>query len=328
MITGLVSAVVPVFCRAAMLREAVKSVLEQTYQPVEVIIVDDGSTDDTAEAIAKLKAAHQPNIRSVHQENSGPGAARNLGLQLARGEFIQYLDSDDLLEPRKFELQVQALRLNPHAGVAYGTTHRVQLETGDSRLWARTAESIAQIFPDFLLSRGWDTNSPLWRRSVCDEIGPWLELRNNEDWEHDLRAGILGVRPVHVDAHVATVRDHGKSRASGMNSGYTANILADLVQSHAAIWLLMRQHKLCDWSYLQEFSRKLFWLARMCGSRGMQAEAHSALTMANEMVSTHQRPYGMRLFGIAVRLLGWERAVRWSESVRAMLNPGAGRLHD
>jgi len=267
-------------------------------------------------------------VRSLRQANAGPGAARNLGLQHARGEFIQYLDSDDLLEPRKFELQVAALRDDLEAGVAYGITHRVQLESGTSRVWARTAESITRIFPDFLLSRGWDTNSPLWRRSVCEQIGAWLPLRNNEDWEHDLRAGILGVRPVHVAIHVATVRDHVEGRASGMNTGYTVAILADLVRSHEAIWLLMRQRSLCDWSYLQAFSRKFFWLARMCGRRGMLAEATCALTMAREMVSTHQRPYGMVLFGAVVRVFGWTRAVSWSESARAMFNPGPSRLND
>jgi glycosyltransferase involved in cell wall biosynthesis len=322
----LVTTIIPVFNRATMLREAVASVLAQTHRRLEIIIVDDGSTDNTPAVIEQLVVAHDPLVRSLRQPNAGPGAARNLGLKHARGEFIQYLDSDDLLESRKFELQVQALRLNPEAGVAYGITHRVQVETGASRVWARTGESITQMFPDFLPARGWDTNSPLWRRSVCEQVGAWLPLRNNEDWEHDLRAGILGVRPVHVDVHVATVRDHVQSRASG--AGYTVAILADVVRSHEAIWTLMRQRTLFDWSYLQEFSHKCFWLARMCGRRGMSAEATSALTMAREMVATHHRPYGIFLFGAVVPVLGWVRAVKWSESARAMFKAGPGPRHD
>jgi len=256
-------------------------------------------------------------VRSVRQHNAGPGVARNLGLQHARGEFIQYLDSDDLLKPRKFELQVQALRLNPEAGVAYGISHRLQVETNGLRLWARTAESITQIFPDFLIRRGWDTNSPLWRRSTCDLIGPWPALRNQEDWEHDLRAGLLGVRPVQVLAEVALVRDHPGERASGINAGYTPAILRDIIKSHQAIWERMRERQVFDWSYLQAFSRKLFWLARMCGERGMTNEADAALRMAVEMVSTHHRPIELRLFEAAVRMLGWPRVVRWAEFFRA-----------
>src|SRR5882672_3604168 len=116
---GLVSTIIPVYNRAAMLCEAVASVLAQTYRPVEIIIIDDGSTDDTPATIAGLAAAH-PEIRTHRIANSGPGTAREEGRKLARGEFIQHLDSDDLLPPRRFELLVAALHAHPDAGVAYG----------------------------------------------------------------------------------------------------------------------------------------------------------------------------------------------------------------
>ena len=78
--------------------------LAQRYRPIEIIIVDDGSTDETPQVVEELAASHE--VRSVHQGNAGPGAAREAGRQLACGAFIQYLDSDDLLLPTKFELQV------------------------------------------------------------------------------------------------------------------------------------------------------------------------------------------------------------------------------
>src|SRR5689334_3698307 len=101
-----------------MLREAVGSVLAQTWRPIEIIIVDDGSTDEETPAAIRELASQHDEIRGTRIENGGPGAAREAGRQLARGEFIQYLDSDDLLLPRKFELQVAALRSRPEAGVA------------------------------------------------------------------------------------------------------------------------------------------------------------------------------------------------------------------
>src|SRR5437016_1531203 len=102
-----------------MLREAVASVLAQTYRPIEVIVADDGSTDDTPAVCRELAEQYPEVVRWTSQTNAGPGRARETGRGLARGEFIQYLDSDDLLGPRKFECQVAALRKRPDCGVAY-----------------------------------------------------------------------------------------------------------------------------------------------------------------------------------------------------------------
>ncbi len=115
MTPGLVSIIVPVFNRPALLAEAVGSALAQTYRPIEILIVDDGSTDETPATAAQLASEHPAEIRVLRQVNAGPGSARERGRQTARGEFLQYLDSDDLLLPRKLELQVAALRA--HAAV-------------------------------------------------------------------------------------------------------------------------------------------------------------------------------------------------------------------
>ena len=112
----LVSTIIPVFNRAAMLAEAVGSVIAQSYRPVEVIIVDDGSTDDTAAVAHALAAEQRDIIRVLHQPNGGVGRAREAGRLAARGEFIQYLDSDDLLLPGKFEHQIAALDAQTGSG--------------------------------------------------------------------------------------------------------------------------------------------------------------------------------------------------------------------
>jgi glycosyltransferase involved in cell wall biosynthesis len=98
-VPGLVSTVIPVHNRPGMLAEAIASVLAQTHRPIEILVVDDGSTDDTGRAADALAAANAQIVRVVHQANRGPGAAREAGRRLAGGEFLQYLDSDDLLLP-------------------------------------------------------------------------------------------------------------------------------------------------------------------------------------------------------------------------------------
>src|SRR5947207_15526114 len=99
MIDSLVTTIIPVHNRPRLLGEAVASVLAQTYRPIEIIIVDDGSTDDTPAVVDAMAARHPSVVRAIHQPNAGPGAAREAGRRMARGEFIQYLDSDDGLLP-------------------------------------------------------------------------------------------------------------------------------------------------------------------------------------------------------------------------------------
>ena len=107
---GWVSVVIPAYNRAERMVASVTSCLEQTYDKVEVIVVDDGSTDDTVEALERLVATWGPErVRWVSQPNQGACVARNTGLEMVRTEYFQFHDSDDLLMPTKLEEQVAAL---------------------------------------------------------------------------------------------------------------------------------------------------------------------------------------------------------------------------
>ena len=105
-----ISVIMPTYNRAHCLTRAVESCMCQTQPGVEVIIVDDGSTDNTSEIVAALIEQYGPErVRYIHQENAGACVARNRGIDEAHGKYIQFLDSDDYLGPEKFEVQVQAL---------------------------------------------------------------------------------------------------------------------------------------------------------------------------------------------------------------------------
>src|SRR5262245_27889765 len=158
----LVSTIIPVHNRPSLLREAVASVLAQTYPSIEIIIVDDGSTDETGREAEALVESH-PKVHVIHRENGGPGAARGTGRLAARGEFIQYLDSDDLLLPNKFALQVLGLRQNDDCAVSYGKTRFYRYGDPPAEVaWKRTGERIGVMFPSFLQSRWWGTSTPLY----------------------------------------------------------------------------------------------------------------------------------------------------------------------
>lgn len=153
---GLVSVIIPVYNRTDLLREAVESAIAQTYRPIEIVIVDDGSTDDTNNVAKEIEIRHKDIVRVYRKENEGPGLAREYGRQRARGEYIQYLDSDDLIHPGKLAVQVAALEANPDCGIAYGKT-RLVAEDGSVIVspFKRSGERIETLFPMLLIDRWW-----------------------------------------------------------------------------------------------------------------------------------------------------------------------------
>lgn len=135
-----VSVVMPFFESARFIAEAIESVLAQRYDAWELLLVDDGSTDGSAEIARAYAARHPDRIRCLEhpgRANRGPGAARNLGFRAARGELLAMLDADDVYLPNKLEEQVALLDAHPEAGMLYGTTLLWHGWTGDPEDAAR-----------------------------------------------------------------------------------------------------------------------------------------------------------------------------------------------
>ena len=316
---SLVSTIIPIYNRAAMLREAVASVLAQTYRPIEIIIVDDGSTDDTPRVAEELARAHGE-IRVIHQRNSGPGAAREAGRRIARGAFMQHLDSDDLLEPRKFELQVAGLNARPECGASYGWT-RMRFRDGSTAPapWKRSGEIIETMFPAMLQSRWWDTPTPLYRASV---IVPWMPLRMEEDWEFDAHVAAGNVRLHHVPDWVCEVRQHTSTHLSGR--GLEPAPLRDRAMAHERIYAHARNAGIRDdQPEMRHFARELFLLARQCGAAGLVEESRRLFALAREASGSGRDSLQFRLYGALARIAGWSRAgklatmsdrLRWRKS--------------
>jgi glycosyltransferase involved in cell wall biosynthesis len=116
-VDGRVSCIVPVFNGERFVAEALESILAQTYRPIDVIVADDGSTDGTA----AILSGYGGRIRVVTQPTAGPAATRNLGLEAARGEFVAFLDADDVWHPEKLAKQVRRFAARP--GLQACVTH-------------------------------------------------------------------------------------------------------------------------------------------------------------------------------------------------------------
>ena len=302
-IQGLVSTIIPVYNRAGMIGASVQSVLDQTYRPIEIILVDDGSTDDTLAELNRLAEAHPDIIRVANRENGGPGLARETGRLLAKGEFIQYLDSDDLLLPRKYEVQVAALREHPECGIAYGITRLTDFSgnvLSEKSKW--TARQYDYLFPALLVDRWWHTHTPLFRRELCDQIGPWPAWRN-EDWEYEARAGALRSRLIWCNEPVSVHRHHTGHRVTDRApSGYIL---------HEA-WLVKRLF-ICATQAgvpaacpeMKHFVRWAFSLARRLGAAGHMEEAAKLYDVARQASDT-KPSLDIRLVGWLAKIAGWK----------------------
>lgn len=304
---GLVSTIIPVFNRAKMVVEAIQSVLAQDYRPVEIIVVDDGSNDETASVLVEMDQNHSE-IIFLQQKNLGPGAARELGRQYASGEFIQYLDSDDLLLACKFRLQVEALQNNPECGAAYGKSQVVIAgETQSDLPWKRTWEKVDTMFPSFLNQRWWDTSTPIYRRKVLDLVGPWSELINEEDWEYDCRVASLGTQLAFVDELVSLCRRHDQH----LSQDGTINPikLQSRCRARWKIYNSARKSLIAIPSVeFEYFSKAVFLLARECSAAGLSYCAKQMIELS--MMATKGKAIKQRVFSLLGNTIGWRYAAK------------------
>jgi len=200
MTSGLASVIIPVYNGARWLGPAIESVLAQDYRPVEIIVVDDGSSDASTEV-----ALRYPGVRCLGQPNRGPGAARNAGMRVASGQYLAFLDADDLMPPTKLSLQIGYLEAHPEVGATMG---RQQLRLEDGVVppaWATRRTSGGDV-----LASDRQPFTIVVRRPVAEAVGPMDErLRFSEDTDWILRIGESGVGLDLLDEVVVVRRIHG-----------------------------------------------------------------------------------------------------------------------
>src|SRR5919202_4974837 len=200
---GLVSVVIPCYNQAHFLAEAIESVLEQTYPHFEIVVVDDGSTDNTTEVASGYYPSEK--VRLLRQENKGLSAARNAGLAESRGEYVVFLDADDRLLAEALEVGIRELEAHPECAFVSGHIRRIAADGSPLRTPPQ-ALHIAHVEGDHyarLLRYNYieTPGTVMYRRSVFDSVGGFITSTEPcEDWDLYLR--IARDYPVHQHAEV------------------------------------------------------------------------------------------------------------------------------
>lgn len=211
----LVSLVIPCYNAGKLLNQAIESVFSQTCPDYEIIVIDDGSTDETP----KIIRSYGSRIKAKFTPNRGASSARNLGTSLAMGEFIQYLDADDVLLPNALEKRIVALQ-QTKADVAYSDWQKLEEnDNGDFELGEIVSRKIEQINEDpeiAIFTDFWCPPASLtYRTTIVDKIGTWNEsLPIIQDARFLLDAALMGAKFVHVAGIDAYYRVHKKNSLS------------------------------------------------------------------------------------------------------------------
>jgi glycosyltransferase involved in cell wall biosynthesis len=205
-----VSVVIPTYNLARFLPEAVASARAQVWPDLEIIVVDDGSTDDTPEVLERL--AREGELRCIRQENAGASAARNRGIHEARKGWVAFLDADDFWLAGKLAAQFEALEGKPSAAFSF-TDERLRFEDGTETDRASRATD-APLLPQLLAGNIFATPTALVRRDCFDAVGLFdARLRTGEDWDMWMRLA-AHFESARVALPLTTVRVASRAKVS------------------------------------------------------------------------------------------------------------------
>jgi glycosyltransferase involved in cell wall biosynthesis len=210
-----ISVVVPCYNAVGWITETLQSVVKQGLDNLEIIVIDDGSTDESAKIIER----DFPLARLIKTKNQGASKARNLGTSESRGKFIQYLDADDLLAPGKLKRQLEILETSG-ADVAYGDW-QVLINTPDGRCLPAGVRKRKMQHPEIeLFTDFWCPPAVyLFRRSIVEKVGSWsTNLVVIQDARFTLDCALRGARFIYCEGIMAYYRVHSKNSLSRRDS--------------------------------------------------------------------------------------------------------------
>jgi glycosyltransferase involved in cell wall biosynthesis len=223
---SLVSVIIPAYNGQEYIREAIESVLAQTYRPIEVLVIDDGSPVNMEAEVSGFG----PEVRYMRQENGGTASARNLGWQAAHGEYIALLDQDDLWLPQKLERQVPLFAEDPAIGLVAAWMEVFDSQTGEAKgTFCPPPELTVHDMLGFTLP---PVQTMMFRRTALEKVrGFDASLRGTDDWDVNIRVA-AEFRVVSVQEILGRARMHGAQQGGNGEQMYRNSLRVLEKNSH------------------------------------------------------------------------------------------------
>ena len=312
-----VSVIIPAHNAERHLAQAIDSVLAQTYQDFEILLVDDGSTDNTLQVAER----YREQVRIYTQEQCGPSAARNAGLRKAQGKFVAFLDADDILLPEKLSRQVGFLKTYPQIDVVYSNGYGFYT-TADGKEFQQTFSALGFLqtnlgvpevsLPLLAIQNAFPIHAALSRRQAILDVGGFDEtLLGREDWDLWLRVA-ESYRFAYLDGYVALYRLG------------TGGVTGQIAQQRQAVRRICKKVESSPW--FKRLSSKTHSDFYFCwGVQELEYhESQAALSCWQQAIHCDRGNYLARTAIVGVRLLGWRAIVAYHWKLR-LLGPRGSR---
>jgi glycosyltransferase involved in cell wall biosynthesis len=271
-----VSVIIPCYNQGAYLNEAVESVLNQTFQSFEIVVINDGSTDATT--VELFQAYEKPKVRIIHTQNQGPALARNLGIQETTGRYILPLDADDRISPNYLEHTVKVLDEQPNVGLVYGEAEFFGERTGH---W----DLPPYRFPDILIVNC-IFNTSLYRRADWEAVGGYKKNTTHgmEDYNLWLSLIELGRKVVQVSGITFFYRQTHTSRSNRRKLNDQVKCHTEVFKNHTQLYIDNIEcifNKLYELRY--EFEEHFHWKHQIQAELAhTQAQLYQTQTQLNQ----------------------------------------------
>jgi hypothetical protein len=321
-----VSIIVPCFNGASTLSQTLDSVRAQTFAAWETIVVDDGSRDLSGELIAEYEK-RDARITGLAQPNRGLGGARNTGLARARGEFVVFLDADDLLQPRMLDRLVQQLESDPSIAVAHAGWMFADPELHDLS-WKVRASANGTLFDRLAHGNLFPCHSLMVRRSVLEATGDFdASIRHCHDWDLWIRVARTGARFAAVSEPLVVYRMQRMSLSRNPRTFFDVGAEV-LRRAHRPDPRVRRPapglEQGCQCTNTEQ--RRLGWLGYCVGLALAQGNDVGAFELVDTVLGTDRHQLTPAHFGNILLALHFGAAIPWRERDRLMAEVGAPLL--
>lgn len=276
--TALVSVIIPAYNRAAIISETLNSVKAQTWQNWECIVVDDGSVDNTAEIAERYTKADARFRYLPNQLKKGAPGARNTGVEESRGDFLIFLDSDDLLSPDCLSNRINKFKQNPDFDFLVFSSIEFKERIDDTNILVNVLSKENTIKRFLNLDMPWLIMAAIWRRESFLKLGQWNEeLLSWQDWDLHIRAVFNGYK----FTCFSTVDNYYRCNSSITSLG-TVAITKEHLACHLKMITALKQLMGADASYRSQLNGLIYWVAEKSVEQGDMALARKALISSHE----------------------------------------------